>query len=258
MLFRPCSVFRTFTLALPAVCMQCTKWLLSVVPELRAFLMCCSGTVWVIFRWFQTPPIITGITFVSKFHIRCPSAVSSSYFKNILCSFLNHISASWICNFCDPTCPFFLITCYVIRFIIKDNSVRLYFWFHNIITLLQDSFLNGHTGVHFLFFTHISLHKLKVYLTHNLSCLFTYCSFASIEHKDVIFCNVSSNILFSLSLPSFKTNIKPIMNVNHTCLTFRRRIIFQILAHSVFKMWVIQKPNKVALWNKRHFEEKIM
>ena len=31
---------------------------------------------------------------------------------------------------------------------------------------------------------------------------------------------------------------------------------FQILAHSVFKMSVIQKPNKVALWNKRHFEEK--
>ena len=33
---------------------------------------------------------------------------------------------------------------------------------------------------------------------------------------------------------------------------------FQILAHPVFKMWVIQKPNKVALWNKRHFEEKKM
>ena len=33
---------------------------------------------------------------------------------------------------------------------------------------------------------------------------------------------------------------------------------FQISAHSVFKMWVIQKPNKVALWNKRHFEEKKM
>ena len=31
---------------------------------------------------------------------------------------------------------------------------------------------------------------------------------------------------------------------------------FQILAHPVFKMWVIQKPNTVALWNKRHFEEK--
>ena len=33
---------------------------------------------------------------------------------------------------------------------------------------------------------------------------------------------------------------------------------FQILAHFVFKIWVIQKPNKVALWNKRHFEEKRM
>ena len=33
---------------------------------------------------------------------------------------------------------------------------------------------------------------------------------------------------------------------------------FQTLAHPVFKMWVIQKPNKVALWNKRHFEEKKM
>ena len=38
-------------------------------------------------------------------------------------------------------------------------------------------------------------------------------------------------------------------------LTFWRRIFFQILAHPVFKMWVIQEPNKVALWNKRHFEE---
>ena len=33
---------------------------------------------------------------------------------------------------------------------------------------------------------------------------------------------------------------------------------FQILAHPVFKMWVLQKPNKVALRNKRHFEEKKM
>ena len=33
---------------------------------------------------------------------------------------------------------------------------------------------------------------------------------------------------------------------------------FQILAHPVFKMSVIQKPNEVALWNKRHLEEKRM
>ena len=29
-----------------------------------------------------------------------------------------------------------------------------------------------------------------------------------------------------------------------------------ILAHPVCKMWIIQEPQKVALWNKRHFEEK--
>jgi hypothetical protein len=29
-----------------------------------------------------------------------------------------------------------------------------------------------------------------------------------------------------------------------------------ILAHPVCKMWIIHEPKKVALWNKRHFEEK--
>ena len=30
---------------------------------------------------------------------------------------------------------------------------------------------------------------------------------------------------------------------------------FLILAHPVHKMWIIQEPNKLALWNKLHFEE---
>ena len=33
-------------------------------------------------------------------------------------------------------------------------------------------------------------------------------------------------------------------------------IIFFILADPVYKMWIIQEPNKLALWNKLHFEEK--
>jgi hypothetical protein len=37
---------------------------------------------------------------------------------------------------------------------------------------------------------------------------------------------------------------------------FWRRRFFKIYAHSVFKMLIIQEPHKVALWNKRHFEEK--
>ena len=44
----------------------------------------------------------------------------------------------------------------------------------------------------------------------------------------------------------------------HTEINLLATDFFQILAHTVFKMWVTQKPNKVALWNKRHFEEKKM
>jgi hypothetical protein len=33
-------------------------------------------------------------------------------------------------------------------------------------------------------------------------------------------------------------------------------LFFLILSHSVYKMWIIQEPNKLALWNKLHFEEK--
>ena len=39
-------------------------------------------------------------------------------------------------------------------------------------------------------------------------------------------------------------------------LTFWRWNIFLILAHTVYKMWIIQEPNTLELWNKLHFEEK--
>ena len=32
-------------------------------------------------------------------------------------------------------------------------------------------------------------------------------------------------------------------------------IFFLILAHPVYKMWIIQEPNTLELWNKLHFEE---
>ena len=33
-------------------------------------------------------------------------------------------------------------------------------------------------------------------------------------------------------------------------------LFFLVLAHSVYKMWIIQEPNKLELWNKLHFKEK--
>jgi len=38
------------------------------------------------------------------------------------------------------------------------------------------------------------------------------------------------------------------------CLKYSVRI-FLILAHPVYKMWIIQEPNTLELWNKLHFEE---
>ena len=33
-------------------------------------------------------------------------------------------------------------------------------------------------------------------------------------------------------------------------------LFFLSLAHPVYKMWIIQEPNTLELWNKLHFEEK--
>jgi hypothetical protein len=45
--------------------------------------------------------------------------------------------------------------------------------------------------------------------------------------------------------------------ISTTVLTFwRRNYFFFILAQSVYKMLIIQEPNKLELWNKLHFEEK--
>ena len=39
-------------------------------------------------------------------------------------------------------------------------------------------------------------------------------------------------------------------------LTFwHRNYFFLILAHPVYKMWIIQEPNTLELWNKLHFED---
>jgi hypothetical protein len=41
---------------------------------------------------------------------------------------------------------------------------------------------------------------------------------------------------------------------NQFLLTFWRRNFCLILAHPVYKMWILQEPNKLELWNKLHFE----
>jgi hypothetical protein len=51
-------------------------------------------------------------------------------------------------------------------------------------------------------FTPVYLHMLKCICAHTLSCIFLYCSFASIGHADIMCSIVSSNFLQSLHLLS--------------------------------------------------------
>ena len=88
MLFRPWRMLCTFILALSVVCVQCPIWLLFAVPSFRAFPVRCFGIVWVILWCFQSPPIITGFTFASNFHIRWISNMRFLYFKIFSASFL--------------------------------------------------------------------------------------------------------------------------------------------------------------------------
>ena len=54
-------MFCTFTLALPAVCVQCPIWLFSVIPQFRTFLLRCSDICLSDFEKFSVAPIISGI-----------------------------------------------------------------------------------------------------------------------------------------------------------------------------------------------------
>jgi len=44
-LYPPCNMLCAFTSTLPAVCVHCTIWLVSVIPLFRDFPICCSGIV---------------------------------------------------------------------------------------------------------------------------------------------------------------------------------------------------------------------
>ena len=76
------------------------------------------------------------------------------------------------------------------------------------------------------------------------------------ERINCSFCQILSSFYFD----------KPLRSGDHpvpffeweSLLTFWRQkyFFFLILAHSVYRMWIIEEPNTLELWNKLHFEEK--
>jgi hypothetical protein len=140
--------------------------------------------------------IITGITLVFTFHMRCISIVRSLYFRIF--------SASFFFFFLSPeiAASFYIHVLFPLSWIIISGlllgmvlSVWTY-WFHSMVTLPPWSDSTDFGTCSYRCFlatcTPVSFHMLKCSCAHTLSCLFMYCSFASMKHADIIWSTVSS------------------------------------------------------------------
>ena len=93
-----------------------------------------------------------------------------------------------------------------------------------------------------------------------MHCTFTWECFISVlsdVHNFYFSCDTSA-LLWRLLFETWgwMELCLPLLCLDTRSLTFWRRIFFLILAHPVYKMWIIQEPNTLELWNKLHFEEK--
>jgi hypothetical protein len=78
---------------------------------------------------------------------------------------------------------------------------------------------------------------------------------------NLLLCSEVTSSLKELQKHKIHKNLK-ISFIQHRRMYYQQLInplvpelFFLIFAHSVFKMWIIQEPNQVELWNKWHFEE---
>ena len=70
--------------------------------------------------------IIIGITFYFTFHMCCVSIVRSLLFRNFSSSFLTHFWPPEIATSISVCVCFFIISDYVVWFIVRDGSVGLH------------------------------------------------------------------------------------------------------------------------------------
>ena len=127
MLFRLWNMFCTFMWALSIVFAQCLIWLFFfVVPYFHAFLLCCSGIVWVILKWFQSPVLLIVSLLLSY-------STCAEFLLRDLHIFKSDQLISWShfclrnCNIYVHVCSFFMIMDYDVWFIGRNNSVGLHF-----------------------------------------------------------------------------------------------------------------------------------
>ena len=77
----------------------------------------------------------------------------------------------------------------------------------------------------------------------------TYCHENQLQ-KTEVFCRKEMP-----NLPPYNNLLRICSTIRVILTVWRRNNFFLILVHPVYKMWITQEPNKLALWNKLHFEE---
>ena len=142
-------------------------------------------------------PIITGITFVFTFHMRCISIVRSWYFRIFWTSFLNTFLSPEIATSINIHFTFSLWRVIMSGLLLGIVLSVCIFWFHNMVTLtpwlVSTDFGTCSYQCFLSNFPPVSLNMLKCSCAHTPSSLFMYRSFASIGHADIMWSIVSSN-----------------------------------------------------------------
>ena len=104
------------------------------------------------------------------------------------------------------------------------------------------------------------LHFLNFIFSRYVGQVFSAWFWNGSSHPCYYRCHLSFHIPYAtnfyyevLMLKSFQ-----LLSWSHFCIQELQHctvIIFLILAHPVYKIWIIREPNTLDLWNKRHFEE---
>ena len=145
-----------------------------------------------------------------------------------------------------------------------EKFTRYYTKIENISTEVVEVLLGRQLDLyHFLRKTQLFLDGRVIYLphvhVHAVLMVWSLCM-CTLRHLTVtptLKAKVSEQIWYTIfDLPFTKKKTAP-SNVCVRINPFAPELFFYlILAHPVFKMWIIHEPNKLALWNKLHFEEK--
>jgi len=149
---------------------------------------------------------ITGITFTFSFHMRCIYILRSLCFEIFSAYFLIIFLSPGIATSINMHVPFSLSRIIMSGLLLGIVLSVCTCWFHSTVALPPWFVTTDFGTCSYQCFlsscTHISLHMLKCICALTLSYRFTYSSFASIWHADIICSIVSSCCWHSLHLLS--------------------------------------------------------